>query len=58
MKWDASLFFQSLGIALFVSIPAILFEGLVVEWTALFIGSMLWLILGVSLHRVTTMFHL
>lgn len=46
---DLGLFYQSLGTALAVTIPAILFEGLVTEWTPAFIGSMLWLILGVSL---------
>jgi len=46
---DIGLFYQSLGTALAVSIPAIFLEGLPVEWNPLFIGSMLWLILGVSL---------
>lgn len=46
---DLGLFYQSLGTALAVTIPAILFEGLVTEWTPVFMGAMLWLILGVSL---------
>lgn len=46
---DLGLFYQSLGVALAVTVPAILFEGLAVEWTPVFIGAMLWLILGVSL---------
>lgn len=46
---DLGLLYQSLGVALAVIIPAILFEGLVVEWTPIFMGAMLWLVLGVSL---------
>lgn len=55
LTWDISLFFQSLGVALVVTIPAIFFEGLAVEWTPMFIGSMLWLILGVSLAAYALM---
>lgn len=55
LTWDVNLFFQSLGVALIVTIPAILFEGLTVEWTPLFIGSMLWLIVGVSLAAYALM---
>jgi drug/metabolite transporter (DMT)-like permease len=43
------LFYQSLGVALAVTIPAVLFEGLAAQWTPVFVGAMLWLILGVSL---------
>lgn len=46
---DLGLFYQSLGTALAVSIPALLFEGLATEWTPVFISAMLWLVLGVSL---------
>ena len=46
---DLGLFYQSLGTALAVTIPAFLFEGLVTEWTPMFTGALLWLILGVSL---------
>lgn len=46
---DQGLFYQSMGTALAVTIPAIVFEGLVTEWNPVFIGSMLWLIVGVSL---------
>lgn len=46
---DQGLFYQSMGTALTVTIPAIVFEGLVTEWNPVFIGSMLWLIVGVSL---------
>lgn len=52
---DVGLFYQSLGTALGVSIPAILFEGLVTEWNLMFIGSMLWLIVGVSLAAYALM---
>lgn len=46
---DSGLFYQSLGVALAVSVPALLLEGLTVEWTPAFVGAMLWLIIGVSL---------
>lgn len=52
---DVGLFYQSLGTALAVTIPAILFEGLVTEWTPIFMGAMLWLILGVSLMAYASM---
>lgn len=52
---DVGLFYQSLGTALAVSIPAILFEDLVTEWNPMFIGSMLWLIIGVSLAAYALM---
>ena len=43
------MLFRSLGTALAVTIPAFLFEGLATEWTPVFTGALLWLILGVSL---------
>ncbi len=46
---DLSLFYQSLGVALAVSIPAVVFEGLVIEWNPVSVGAMLWLVIGVSL---------
>ena len=46
---DRGLFYQSLGVALAVTVPAVLFEGLPVQWSLPFVGTMLWLILGVSL---------
>jgi drug/metabolite transporter (DMT)-like permease len=46
---DLGLFYQSLGTGLAATLPAFLFEGLTTEWTPVFMGSMLWLILGVSL---------
>jgi len=55
---DLGLFYQSLGTALAVTIPAIYFEGLAVEWTPIFMGAMLWLILGVSLLAYALMWFL
>ncbi len=52
---DLGLFYQSLGTALAVTVPAIFFEGLATEWTPIFIGAMLWLILGVSLMAYALM---
>ncbi len=52
---DLGLFYQCLGTALAVSIPAFLLEGLKTEWTPIFMGAMLWLILGVSLAAYALM---
>lgn len=52
---ELGLFYQSIGAALAVSIPAIVFEGLAVEVTAVFVGAMLWLIIGVSLAAYALM---
>lgn len=46
---DVGLFYQSLGTALAVTVPAIVVEGLATSWEPAFFGSMLWLIIGVSL---------
>ncbi len=45
---DLNLFYQSLGTALAVTLPAFAFEGLATRWAGEFIATMLWLILGVS----------
>ena len=52
---DLSLFYQCLGTALAVTVPAFLIEDLATEWTPLFLGSLLWLILAVSLMAYTLM---
>lgn len=49
LAWDEGLFYQSLGVAIVVTLPAILWEGLPVVLSPAFIGAMLWLIVGVSL---------
>lgn len=46
---DLGLFYQCLGTALAVTIPAFLLENLATEWTPVYVGALLWLILGVSL---------
>jgi drug/metabolite transporter (DMT)-like permease len=46
---DVGLFYQCLGTALAVTIPAFLLEGLATEWDPVLIGALLWLTLGVSL---------
>lgn len=46
---DLGLFYQSLGVVFAVAVPAILLEQLVVRWTPVFVGAMLWLIFAVSL---------
>ena len=52
---DVSLFYQSVGVGLAVSIPAFVFEGLAAQWTPLFVGGLLWLILVVSLGAYALM---
>lgn len=44
-----TLFHQSLGTALAVSLPAIFAEGLATEWSVPFVATMLWLSFAVSL---------
>ncbi len=52
---DLGLFYQCLGTALAVTLPAFLLEGLATEWTPVYLGAMLWLILGVSLMAYALM---
>jgi drug/metabolite transporter (DMT)-like permease len=52
---DVGLFYQCLGTALAVTIPAFLLEDLATEWTPIFMGALLWLILGVSLMAYALM---
>jgi len=52
---DLGLFYQCLGTALVATIPAFFLERLATEWTPIFVGSMLWLILGVSLMAYALM---
>lgn len=46
---DSSLFYQSLGTAIAVAIPAIAIEGLETQWNTAFVGTLAWLTLAVSL---------
>ena len=52
---DLSLFYQSLGTALIFALPAIFAEKLATEWTPVFVYSMIWLVLGVSLGAYALM---
>jgi len=52
---DMMLFYQSLGTALAVTVPAIMVEGLMVQVNTTFIWSMLWLIVVVSLGAYALM---
>jgi len=52
---DHSLFYQSLGVAVVVTVPAIALECLSTEWSPAFAGGMLWLIIGVSLSAYALM---
>ena len=52
---DAGLFYQSLGTALAVTIPALWVDGLETTWTPVFAGALLWLIGGVSLAAYALM---
>lgn len=44
-----TLFYQSVATAAAASLPAVFIERLATEWTPGFVGSMLWLVLAVSL---------
>ena len=52
---DLGLFYQSLGTALAVSLPAFWAENLATQWTPAFTGALIWLILGVSLSAYAFM---
>ncbi|MGC9453078.1 MAG: DMT family transporter [Oceanipulchritudo sp.] len=53
-----SLFYQALGTALVVSLPALFFEGLETRADVPFVLAMLWLVFGVSLGAYGLMWHL
>lgn len=53
-----SLFYQSLATTIAVAGPAILSEGLSVEWNLTFISSLIWLVFGVSLGAYALMWML
>ncbi|MFP4204470.1 MAG: DMT family transporter [Opitutales bacterium] len=55
LEVDVGLFYQCLGTALAATLPALFMEGLATDWTPVFVGSMLWLILGVSLAAYALM---
>ena len=50
-----ALFYQSLGTTLAVTLPAVLGEKLSVEWEPVFVSSMIWLVIGVSLGAYSLM---
>lgn len=52
---DLALFYQSIATALAVTIPAITLESLATQWEPIFLGAMLWLIVGVSLPAYALM---
>lgn len=52
---DQALFYQSLGTALAVTLPAICFEGLATRTNAAFFAGMAWLVVAVSLGAYALM---
>lgn len=50
-----SLFYQSLATTIAVTIPAVLVEKLSVEWNNVFVSSLVWLVVGVSLGAYALM---
>ncbi len=50
-----SLFYQSLATTAAVAVPAVIGESLSVEWNSVFISSLIWLVLGVSLGAYALM---
>ncbi|MFU8894958.1 MAG: DMT family transporter [Gammaproteobacteria bacterium] len=55
---ELALFYQCLATALIVTLPAIVFEGLVTRWTPAFVAIMAWLIFAVSLAAYDLMWRL
>ncbi|TVQ68586.1 MAG: DMT family transporter [Balneolaceae bacterium] len=55
---DLALFYQCLGTALVVTIPAIAIDNLSAVWVPEFIATMIWLIVGVSLAAYALMWML
>ena len=51
----SALFYQSLGTTLAVTLPAVFGEKLSVEWEPVFVSSMIWLVIGVSLGAYSLM---
>lgn len=52
---DQTLFYQSFATTVALALPAMLMEGLKTQWHPVFIGTMIWLILAVSLGAYTLM---
>lgn len=55
---DTVLFYQSLGTAAAVALPAVFLEGLATDWTPTFVAAMAWLILAVSVGAYGLMWQL
>ncbi|MDZ7780796.1 MAG: DMT family transporter [Gemmatimonadota bacterium] len=55
---DVALFYQAAATALALLLPAWLWEGFAVQWTAPFVATMAWLILAVSLGAYWAMWRL
>lgn len=54
----SDLFFQGLGTALAMTLPAIFLEGLPTQWNGEFVGALGWLVLAVSLGAYGLMWQL
>lgn len=53
-----SLFYQSFGTALAVSLPAVWLDNLSTQWSAEFVGALSWLVVAVSLGAYALMWQL
>lgn len=58
LPWDLNLFYQCLGTALVVTLPAVYLENLSTEWSGAFLGSLLWLVIAVSIGAYALMWKL
>lgn len=58
LPWDLNLFYQCLGTALVVTLPAVFLENLSTEWSGAFVGSLFWLVLAVSIAAYGLMWKL
>ncbi|MDT8408081.1 MAG: DMT family transporter [Wenzhouxiangellaceae bacterium] len=55
---DQSIFYQSVVTFLLLVVPALMLEGLSTDWDPVFIGTMAWLVFGVSLSAYALMWRL
>lgn len=55
---DQALFWQAVATAVAVTGPAVLLEGLEAHWTPVFVGTMAWLVIAVSLSAYALMWAL
>jgi drug/metabolite transporter (DMT)-like permease len=58
LSLDLTLFYQSMATTLVVAVPAVLVENLATQWEPVFIYTLIWLVLAVSLGAYDLMWRL